>query len=60
MKEKAKKFYKELIELCKKHKICLSTSDYDGMQIWDLENDETEEWEIVYCNGIEDKTKEKP
>ena len=51
-KTKAADFVAELVALCIKHKVTLSTSSYDGLQVWDRTDDS-----IVYVNGIEDCTK---
>ena len=46
-------FKKELTNLCLKHEVCLSTSGYDSMQVWNLEGDEP-----LHCAGFEDYTAE--
>jgi len=37
MNEKFESFKQELIKLCNKHKVTLSTSGYDCIEIWDLD-----------------------
>ena len=49
-------FMAELEVLCKKHQVQISVSDYDGIQIWDL----NERDEIIHSYGIEDMTKGSP
>jgi hypothetical protein len=49
---KAHNFIKELKELCIKHNVQLSVSDYDALQVWDLEEGD----EPIWCNGIQDIT----
>lgn len=39
--------------LCKAHGVTLSTSGYDGLQVWNLD----EQSGPLHCNGIEDRTK---
>lgn len=53
---KASAFLTDLVELCRRHRVSLSTSAYDGLQVWDLGGSGEEIW----CNGVEDKTKEAP
>lgn len=50
--EKVKVFVQALAELCLEHKIQLSSSGYDGLQVWDLDTTEP-----LYLPFIEDKTK---
>jgi hypothetical protein len=45
-------FIKELEQLCRRHQVCLSTSYYDGLQVWDLRDSERE---VIHCAGIEDR-----
>lgn len=55
MKAKAHKFVLALKRLCREHNVCLSTSDYDGLEIWDLRPDDEDP---IHSAGIEDRTKE--
>ena len=49
---KVEAFLKEIEKLCRKHGLCIAVSEYDAIQIWDLEpNDEP-----IHSVGIEDKT----
>jgi hypothetical protein len=50
---KARAFVEELSALCKKHGVVLSTSDYDGLQVWDRT---PEDKEPIYAAGIQDMT----
>ena len=52
--EKAKNFLVEFDVLCKKHKVQISVSDYDSIEIWDLHDGE----QTVYCPCIDDETKQ--
>jgi len=38
--------------LCKEHGVTLSVSGYDGLQVWDANDDKGS----IYCNGIVDYT----
>ena len=44
-------FVKALEELCKVHGVTLSTSGYDGLQVWDADASGP-----LHVNGIEDRT----
>ena len=45
-------FVAELKDLCRKHRLQISTSGYDGLEIWPLKDEE----EPIHANGIEDMT----
>lgn len=46
-------FVHELEQLCIKHGVQLSTSGYDGIQVWALRPGE----QPIHCAGIEDMTR---
>jgi hypothetical protein len=48
-------FLEEIEEVCRKHQLQLATSQYDGIDVWNLKDGETP----IYSAGIEDKTGEK-
>lgn len=50
---KAEKFLSELRDLCVKHDVVLSVSQYDALQVWDREADEAE---VISSAGIQDYT----
>lgn len=52
---KANGFLDALEDLCRRHGVMLSVSDYDGLQFWDLKDGD----EPVHCNGMEDRTRKK-
>jgi hypothetical protein len=52
---KASAFLLELDDLCKKHRVMISTSGYDSIQFWDLKEGE----QTIYCPCIEDKIKNR-
>lgn len=45
-------FLRDLEDVCRKHKVVLSTSGYDGLQVWDADVSGYP----IYCAGIEDMT----
>ena len=53
MTKKFDDFVKALEELCKAHKVSLGASDYDTLQVWDLEDGA----DILYSGPPEDRTK---
>jgi hypothetical protein len=53
MTKKFDEFVKALEELCRAHKVSFGASDYDSLQVWDLED----EGEIFYSGPPEDRTK---
>ena len=46
-------FVDALAQLCRAHSVTLSTSGYDGLQVWDAD-DKTGP---IFCAGIEDRMK---
>jgi hypothetical protein len=44
-------FIKELRQLCRKHGVQLSVSDYDSLQVWPLKDGDEE----IHSAGIENK-----
>lgn len=54
MSEKAKAFLDELRGLCLRHKVCLAVSDYDSLQVFDLDDDQSDP---IHAAGIDDMTK---
>lgn len=47
--EKAKEFLDEVRAVCRKHGMQLCASGYDGLQVWELDEDESE----LHFNGID-------
>lgn len=54
MSPKAIAFISALESLCREHGVVLSTSGYDGLQVWDAD----EHSKPLHCDGIEDCTKQ--
>lgn len=54
MTTKAERFVIALRRLCREHKVVVSVSDHDGLEVWDLRPGEEE----LHAAGIEDKTEE--
>lgn len=51
--KKCLNFILALMQLCKEHEVRLSTSGYDGLQVWDAKGSTG-----IHCAGIEDMTDE--
>ena len=45
-------FVSELKDLCRKHGVQIAVSGYDALQVWPLDNGESE----LYVNDLEDHT----
>ncbi|WP_298929202.1 hypothetical protein [uncultured Ramlibacter sp.] len=54
---KALAFITELAALCERHGVMLTTSGYDGMQVWDRK---PEDREPIHAAGIDDMTEQPP
>jgi len=54
MTKKYDDFMTELEALCRKHKVCISASGYDGLQVWDKSSG----LELIHFAGTEDMTEE--
>lgn len=55
--DKARAFVEDLAALCDKHGVVLSTSEYDGLQVWDRS---PEDKGPIHAAGIEDMTAGRP
>ena len=52
MNEKFESFKRDLIQLCNKHGVTLSTSGYDYIEVWDLDRDLGE----IHADDLIDRT----
>ena len=50
--DKVKSFLADIRSVCIKHNLQISTSGYDGVQIWRLKAGD----EFIHCAGIDDMT----
>ena len=57
MSEKGQAFLQALEDLCRRYGVVLSTSGYDGFQVWDAG---LRDAPVLQANGIEDKTAGEP
>jgi hypothetical protein len=53
--EKYQAFIAELTRLCRKHRVSLHVSLYDALDVWDLEDRDTDE-DLLNSGGMRDKT----
>ena len=57
MRKKFESFKADLIDLCRKHRVVISTTGYDAISVRDADTDRQEEAEFpIHADYIEDNT----